>query len=270
MLPRRAPALAPGRRPRGPVAAAILVALLAGSGCGRRAPRAVQVAAAASLRRALPEVIAAFAARPGGCAVRATYAGSGTLRRQVEAGAPIDAVLLASPVPVDRLIAEGLADAASRRVVATNRLVLIVPRGRPGIRFAALSTLPPSARLAVGDPATVPAGSYARAALRKLGTWDSLSGRLVFGGDVAAVLTYARRGEVDAAIVYATEVVGISDVEVSDEARAPWAPQPEVVAALLRDADPRAGAFLAFSVSPVARRILARWGFGPPASDARP
>jgi molybdate transport system substrate-binding protein len=86
------------------------------------------------------------------------------------------------------------------------------------------------------------------------------------GGDVAAVLAYARRGEVAAAVVYRTEVRGVPDVVVLDEARGPSAPCPEVVGAVVRGARAagEATAFLAFVRSPEGQKILADFGFGPP------
>ncbi len=134
--------------------------------------------------------------------------------------------------------------------------------------FATLDTLAPGEHVAVGDPGAVPAGEYARTWLRSLGKWDALQrdGRLLFGGDVAAVLAYARRGEVPAAIVYRTEVRGVDDVVVLDEARGPGAPRPEVVGAVVRAARGagEAGAFLAFAGSAEGQRVLADFGFGPP------
>ncbi len=220
-------------------------------------PEAPTVAAAASLRTVVPALIEAW-----GGDLRVTYGASGTLRRQVEAGAPIDAVLFASPAPVDSLVAQGLADPTTRAVAATNALALIGPPGSDP-RFATLDRLPAAGRLAIGDPRVVPAGTYAEEALRGLGQWDGLRDRLVYGGDVSMVLAYARRGEVDAAIVYATEARGIPDVAVLDRADRPVA---EVVTAAAPDADPAARAFLTFVTSPAGAAVFADFGFGPPTS----
>jgi molybdate transport system substrate-binding protein len=262
---------------------AVALALALG-GCDRPAPAGeVTVAAAASLRAVLPELVRAYQARRavtmGGdpparpvARVAVTYGASGSLKKQVEGGAPVDAVIFAAARPVDELAAAGRVDAASRRVLASNVLVLVGPRAKPlGARpptFATLDTLPPGERVAIGDPGAVPAGEYARTWLTSLGIWEALQGRLVLGGDVAAVLTYARRGEVAAAIVYRTEVRGVDDVVILDEARGPMAPRPEVVGAVTVTPGGRsaaeAGAFLAFVAAPEGQRILADFGFGPP------
>jgi len=246
------------------LAAAALLALAA---CEKGAPsHEITLAAAASLRGVLPEIVRAYEAGHPGVRVAATYGASGDLRKQVEGGAPVDAVLFASAQPVDTLIAERRVDAATRRVIATNQLVLIGPKGARPLTFATIDTLPPGELVAIGDPGAVPAGQYARDYLTALGKWQALSGRLVLGGDVAAVLAYARRGEVAAAIVYRTEIRGIGDVVVLDAASGPGAPRPEVVAGVVGGARgaAEAGRFLDYVASPAGQKILAGFGFGPP------
>ena len=223
----------------------------------------VTVAAAASLRSVLPELIAAFNAEHGRPTIATAYGASGDLRKRVQDGAPIDAVLFAASDPVDQLIKTGHVLADSRRVIAHNRLVLIGPKGGRRIEWNSLDAIPEGEKLAIGEPEAVPAGAYAKKALQALGKWDALSGRMVFGGDVAAVLAYARRGEVIGAIVYATEVVGIDDVVVFDEATGAWAPKADVVVGAVKDASHarQASSFLDFLSSPKARGILKARGF---------
>lgn len=241
----------------------------AAAACGNRSEATspeVTLGAGASLRNVLPELIKAFRAREGGADLAVTYGASGDLRKQVESGAPIDAVLFASAKPVDALVAKRHADAATRMVVATNRLVLIGPKGAKPLTFATIDQLPAGEFLAIGEPAAVPAGQYAKDYLTKLGKWDALQGRLVFGGDVAAVLAYARRGEVAAAIVYKTEVSGIDDVVLFEEAAGEGAPRPEIVVAVTGEgaAGVRAKAFLDFLTTAEAQTTFQKHGFGAP------
>jgi molybdate transport system substrate-binding protein len=143
---------------------------------------------------------------------------------------------------------------------------LIGPKDGKAILFKTLDQLPAGEMLAMGEPGAVPAGRYAKQALEKLGKWDALAGRVVFGGDVGAVLNYARRGEVAAAIVYRTEVQGLDDVQVFDQASGDWAPTAEVVAAVVKPnhSGKRANAFVDFLLSPAARQLFRDYGFGPP------
>ncbi|WP_170319345.1 molybdate ABC transporter substrate-binding protein [Polyangium spumosum] len=226
----------------------------------------VTVAAATSLRKVFPALIEGFGEAQPGARVRATYGASGELARQVEGGAGVDLVVFAARDPIDRLAAGGHVEPNRARVVATNELVLVGPRGGPKLTFATLATaLPPGEELAIGEPGAVPAGRYAREALSRLGAWEALEGRVVLGGNVAAVLAYVERGEVAAAIVYRTEVPGAKGIEVLDGATGEWAPRPEVWAAVTTKARARAGseALLDFITSPAGQRILAAYGFGP-------
>ncbi len=246
---------------------ALGLAGLALLGCSSRTSGGeITLAAAASLRRVLPDLSAAYEKAHPGAHVTATYGASGELEKQVEAGAPIDGVIFASKKPVDSLIEKGRADAATERVLASNQLVLIGPTGAKPVTFAALDALPAGEMLAIGDPGAVPAGQYARDYLQKLGKWEAVKGRLVLGADVSAVLAYAKRGEVAAAIVYRTEAMGISEVVILDEAKGPDAPRALVVGAVVRGAKAggEAKAFLDFVASAEGQRLLAGAGFGPP------
>ena len=222
------------------------------------------MAAAASLQRVMPELVKAFHSRRPGVSITVTYGGSGALRRQVEMGAPIDLVFLAQPAPVDRLIEKGLADPATRVVFATNELVLVGPRNAPALTFDDLDMLKPDQQLAIGDPRSVPAGRYARQLLRRRGKWDAVQGHLIFTNHVGAALTYARRGEVAAAIVYETDVRGFDSVVILDRKDPAEEPRPKLVAALCTDAvDPAtATAFLDFVTSQAGQAILTAHGFG--------
>jgi molybdate transport system substrate-binding protein len=222
------------------------------------------LAAAASLRQVIPAAIDSFPAAGGEPSIEVTFGASGDLKRQVEGGAPIDVVVLAGADPVDALIDNGFADPASRRIVARNRLALVGPSDGAPLTFATLDRLPVEARLAVGDPRIVPAGQYARQALENLGSWTDLENRLVFGGHVASVLTYVRRGEVDAAIVYETDVEGLVDVVVWEVAAGDWAPDPQVVAAVTNTDDKEAHRLLDHLTSATGQEIFLSFGFDPP------
>lgn len=246
----------------------LAIVLCAAIACGGSPTPTLTIAAASSLRTVLPDLIRAAPPEPH--VPYATYAASGVLRQQVEAGAPVDVMIFAAAQPIDRLIASGYADAGTRSVLATNQLVLVTPRGGPALSFQNLTSLSADSRLAIGDPRTVPVGRYAREALARLHAWQALRSKLVFGANVAAVLAYARRGEVDGAFVYATDARTTTDVVVSDRARGDWAPTPLVVAALRPGAPIEARRFLDFLLSEQAQTILRAKGFGPPPGDDHP
>lgn len=246
-----------------------LASFLLVASCAKRDPEGsveIVVAAAASLRGVFPEIIASYAKTRARTRVTATFGASGDLRQQVESGAPIDLVAFAGAKPVDDLIAEGWADASTRKVIATNALVLIGPKGGRRFTFATLGAAEHDDRIAIGDPRSVPAGQYAKALLEQLHEWDALQGKLVFGGDVSAVLAYTRRGEVAVAIVYKTELHGVADVELLDELPPGFGPRAEVVVAQVTGSHVRGTAtdFLAYLESDATQRELSSYGFGAP------
>jgi molybdate transport system substrate-binding protein len=173
--------------------------------------------AAASLKTVLDAV---FAEAPGAPRVRLSYAGSPTLVRQLELGAPADILIVADSGWMDYAEKRGLVAVRSRTLIATNRLVLIAPKGtglrldlKAGLDLA--GRLGNGGRLAVGDVNSVPAGKYAKAALEKLGLWPSVAARLAPAQNVRAALALVARGEAPLGIVYATDARAEPRVEVA-------------------------------------------------------
>ncbi len=255
---------------------AFSVPALLACGCsaehGEVEPERLHVHVAASLHGAMEEVARLFEARHGSrLQVRLNSAGSGTLVRQIAHGAPADVFVSANPAWVDRLTAETAVVIDGRRVIARNSLVLVTPTGsglsvlvEPGFDFAsALATV--GSRLAMGEPATVPAGMYARQALRRLGWWSALEGRVVSTQNVRAALALAERGEVAAAIVYETDARSRRGVEKVVEFPATLHDPIEYVAVRVATpgrASDRAAEFLDFLGSQPALLVLERLGFG--------
>jgi len=226
----------------------------------------ITVAAAMSLRNVMPKLVEAYRAGSGAGAITISYGASGDLRRQVEGGAPIDAVVFAAASDVELLIERGQLS-GGKRVVAANALLLIGPKGAAPLTFETIDTVPAAEHIAIGDPKTVPAGRYAQQALEALDKWDAVRDRLVFAGHVASVLQYARRGEVAAAIVYRTDVIGVDDIVVLDDADGEWAPRIETVAGVVAgNQEAAARAFLDFLDTPAGRAIFTAHGFAPPPS----
>lgn len=225
--------------------------------------RALMVAAAASLQDALGEV--ALLEQPGDRPpLRYTFGGSGTLQRQIEQGAPVDLFLAAAPFPLDALERQGLLWAGSRRNLLGNSLVLIVPQNSPELTgFQDLGRdRPPS--LALGNPATVPAGYYGEAVLRYFGFYDRLQPHLIWAQDVRQVLAYVATGNVEGGLVYGT------DAQVNGAVRRVAVAPPESHApivypgAVLQASGQRqqALAFLDFLGQPPAQSVFRRYGFG--------
>jgi molybdate transport system substrate-binding protein len=220
------------------------------------------VSAGASLGPALREIVPLFEAAQPGARVRLNLGASGALLQQIAAGAPVQVFASADDETMDQAQARGLVRAADRRVLVHNRLVLAVPAGRADVP----RTLPEAAdlqRVAIGLPASVPAGRYARAALDAGGLWPRIEPRLVYAQNVRQALDYIVRGEVDAGFVYASDVaLAGGGARAAFEVSTPVPIRYPI--AVLRDAPPPAQRFVDFCLSPPARVVFARHGFGLP------
>ena len=242
-----------------------LTAVLAGTPAAAAEPARVVVFAAASMADAMTALTERFNDRAGAPAVP-SFAASSTLARQIESGAPADVFVSANRRWMDYLVERGWIDGASRCDLMRNSLVLVAPSDgdfdvRIGPGFALAAALG-ERRLAIADPDHVPAGVYGRQALEALGAWRTVQDRLVRTADVRAALALAARGEVAAAIVYAT------DAAISDRVRIvgafPAASHDAIIypAARLAAADgAAAAAFFEFLVSAESRALLAGFGF---------
>jgi len=192
-------------------------------------------------------------------AVRFSWGSSGDLARQILAGAPAELFLSADEARVDALEKAGLV--ASRRDLLANRLVVVVPKDSPA-KLASAAELVSLSKIAMGDPATVPAGTYGKQWLERAGAWSGLASRIVPTLDVRAALTAVEGGAVDAAIVYRTDAAISRNVRVAFEP----SEQPRIVypLAILTRARPAARAFADYLESAEARKVFARHGFAFP------
>ena len=227
-------------------------------------PERILVSAAISLRNAFEEIGRLLRTRSG-IVTDFNFGASGLLQRQIEAGAPVDVFASAGATQMDELQAKGLILQDSRRDFARNALELIVPAGQK-ITFSSFSDLsgPGLRRLAIGNPRTVPAGHYAEQTLRSLKIWETLQSRLILAEDVRQVLDYVVRGEVDAGIVYATDVP-IAAGRVFDVARAPEQTHDPILypVAVVKDARQKGAAlrFVDLVSGADGQKILAKYGF---------
>lgn len=226
--------------------------------------RAITVFAAASLTDVLGELAATFT-KSTGTAVTLAVGASSALARQIEAGARVDVFVSADEQWMDYLAARRLIEPASRRDIAGNSLVLIAPAEstvslaiEPG--FALRAALG-EGRIAVADPAAVPAGRYAQAALRHLGVWNSVAHRLANADNVRAALAFVARGEAPLGIVYATDARIEKRVRIVGVFPAASHPPITYPAAVPAGAQAGGGAFVDFLASPAGQAVFARYGF---------
>ncbi len=179
----------------------------------------ILVAAAASLKNAYEEeLIPMFEAQYPGVTVKSTYDSSGKLQTQIEEGLEADVFMSAAKKQMKALDEEGMIDSDSIVDLLENKIVLIVPTGSDkGIQ--SFEDIVKADSIALGDPASVPAGQYSEEALTNLGLWDQIQDKTSFGTNVTEVLNQVAAGSADAGIVYATDAASMADqVEVVAEA----------------------------------------------------
>ena len=182
------------------------------SGCGHAAVDSVKMSAAISTSEAIREIAERFRAETG-VTVETNLGSSADLARQIEQGAPADLFLSADEAWADYLQKRNLVE--SRKDLLSNRLVVVTAIGdSPKINTLEDLGYAGIKRLALAGPA-VPAGRYAREALKKAGLWDKLQSLVLDGQNVRAALTYVARHEAEAGIVYATDAKSDPKVRVA-------------------------------------------------------
>jgi len=187
---------------------------------------------------------------------------SGSLMTQIKQGAPVDLFFSAANKQMEELEQENLIDKAASKQLLINDLVLIAPTHSSLTSFADL-TGDAVKKIAIGEPDSVPAGSYGRAVLTSMGVYQSLTPKLVLAKDVRQVLTYVATSNVDAGLVYATDVRHVKDIVVI--ATAPAASHGPIiypVAVIKTSKYPNeAKEFWKFLLSDQGRDVFKKYGF---------
>ena len=249
-------------------ATSFLLVLLALFSAGRAfACEPVSIYAAASTTDAVNDIASAFK-KETGCHVTTVFAGSSTLAKQIEAGAPASLFLSANESWMDELERKGLVAPDTRSDLLANDLVLVVPKGEPlDFKFghgANLAAALEGGRLALANPDGVPAGIYAKQALTKMDLWNGVKESIVAAEDVRAALAWVARGEARAGIVYRTDARISPDVEIA--AAVPGDSHDPVnypLSLVAGQESETARDFLAYLKGPAGARVFAEHGFTP-------
>lgn len=224
------------------------------------------VLAAASLQESMNAGADAWA-RKGHPRPRISFAASSALARQIASGAPADLFVSADEPWMDDVQSKGLIRKGTRASFLRNDLVLVAPRSS-NVRLRMGNNMPlaralGNGRLAIADPAGVPAGIYGKQALTRLGVWASVKDRLAPGDSVRGALALVSRGAAPLGIVYATDaradpgvrVVGVFPAASHDPISYP-------IATLSSSRNPEGEAFRRYLISAEGKAIFRRFGFG--------
>lgn len=226
----------------------------------------VTVSAAASLTNAFTEVARSFEAAHSGTRILLNFGASGALLQQIDKGAPVDVFASADQETMDQAQKKGLVAAQDRHDFVRNALVVIVPAdGGPTVKR--LDDLGQAAikRVAVGNPASVPVGRYAKRALEAANLWSMVEAKMVGAQSVRQALDYVARGEVEAGFVYATDAAVMKDkVRIALEVPLDVVITYPIATISGSAHGDEARQFVAYVLSPAGQAILGRHGFQKP------
>ncbi|MGG1555354.1 molybdate ABC transporter substrate-binding protein [Paenibacillus ferrarius] len=198
-----------------------LMMLSAGCSSGSTQPQPqtqveLTISAAASLTDALKAIAAAYEKQHANIKLNFNFGASGALQQQIEQGAPADLFFSAAAKNMKDLVDKGLIDTAQQKSLLLNELVLIVPAGGKVAASKVEDLTADSIKhVAVGEPLTVPAGTYAKEALTNAKLWDALQNKIVQGKDVRQVLTYVESGNAEAGFVYRTDALTSKQAKIA-------------------------------------------------------
>ncbi len=225
----------------------------------------ITVFAAASMKNAMDEIAVQWADETGHT-LAMSLAGSSSLARQIQQGAPVDIFISANPDWVDTLESDGLIAEGTRFDLLGNAIVLIAHGFNaapveisPGFDLAGMLG---DNKLAMALVDAVPAGIYGKAALSDLGVWDTVEPKVAQADNVRAALAFVSTGEAPMGIVYATDA--IADDNVTVVGTFPNETHPPIIypaAAIAASENPLNEAFLTFLRSDAARAAFERQGF---------
>jgi molybdate transport system substrate-binding protein len=234
------------------------------SGCTAKQSVTLNVSAAASLTDALKEINDLYTKENSNVTITPNFASSGTLLTQIQSGAPADVFISAGAKQMNTLQNAGLIVDDTRQELLKNKVVLVVPNNST-LNISDFNALLNDSvkKIAIGDPASVPAGDYGKQALQTLGIYDKVQSKLILCTDVRQVLSYVESGDVDAGIVYATDAAISSTAKVManapDEVNAKIVyPVAAIKASTVLDA---AKDYIKFLSSNKAKAIFEKYGF---------
>ncbi|MCB6183144.1 molybdate ABC transporter substrate-binding protein [Leeia sp. TBRC 13508] len=224
------------------------------------------VSAAASLTNAFKQIAQAFESSHPNDKIQFNFAASDVLVQQISQGAPVDVLATADEDSMDKAASKQLIDKTSRVQFAGNSLVLITPVDTK-VAIKSLTELNNAnvQKIAVGNPASVPAGRYTKDGLSKLKLWATVEPKAVYAQSVRQALDYVARSEVEAGFVYGTDALIMKD-KVKVVLRVPLDESITYPTAIVSASTHKklAGDFVRFLQSAEGQSILGRFGFTKP------
>lgn len=224
------------------------------------------VSAAASLTDVMKEIDSEYRKLNPNVKITFNFGSSGALQQAIENGGHTDLFFSAAQKQMDALEKSNNLAAGTRKNLLLNKVVLIVPSA-DGKAISDFKELAGDSikKIALGEPKGVPVGQYSQEILTKLGLWEQIQSKFVFGSDVRQVLSWVSTGNVDCGMVYATDAAVTKDVKVV--CAAPEGSHKPVIypAAIIKDTKnlEASKAFLEFVSSEKGMALFKKYGFEP-------
>lgn len=241
----------------------VCIAIMVFPGCKAKKSVSITVSAAASIQNAMQEIETQYKKDNPSIELILNYASSGALQKQIEQGAPVDVFLSASSSKMDKLQDKDLIINDTRIDLLKNSIILITPSDFQEINTFDDLNNSKVKKIALGAPESSPAGKYAKEALQTLGLWEQIQDKLVLAKDVRQVLSYVETGNVDAGIVYRTDIINSDKVSLISEA--PEETHTPIVypVAIVKSCEhiEEAKGFISFLESEAAKNIFKKYGF---------
>lgn len=221
------------------------------------------VSAAVSLTDALTEIEEIYG-KEHNISFRFNFGSSGTLAQQIKQGAPVDIFISANEDWMDALEKDNEIDVNTRKDITGNTIVLIKAKGKE-IQVQSIDKLTKenSGQIAIGNPESVPAGSYTKELLMNIDRWDELKDNIIQAKNVRQVLTYIETGNAEIGFVYGSDTILSNRVEMIDQADTDLH-QPIIYPGAVTTGSKQKTAaleFLKYLESAEAQEILAKYGF---------
>ncbi|MGP7816669.1 molybdate ABC transporter substrate-binding protein [Niallia sp. 01092] len=224
----------------------------------------LNISAAASLKGAMADLQKAFQKSHSEVKFVNNFGSSGTLAQQIQQGAPADVFLSADQKWMNTLADGKLIKDDTRKDFSGNKIVLITEKDSD-LAIKSFNDIKADAigQVAIGDPKSVPAGTYTKEALEKINKWKELEKHFVFGSDVVQTLTYVESGNTDIGFVYSSDASTSDKVKVLAEADSAWHKPIIYPAAVLNESKnpDEATEFVNFLLTDEAQEILSKYGF---------
>ncbi|SNX53343.1 molybdate ABC transporter substrate-binding protein [Thermoanaerobacterium sp. RBIITD] len=225
----------------------------------------IMVFAGAGLTDALPEISKKYSQLHPDVKISFNFAGLGTLQQQIEQGAPCDILLGPGEKQWNTLRSENLIDKATEKKILSDKLVLITPKDSQKVKSFEDLALPEVNKIAIGDPAVVPGGEWAKKALTSLGLFEKVNSKFILAKDVQQVRTYVETENVDAGFIWKSNATNDNKIRVAAEVPENSCPPIFFRGAVINNSKEKETAldFLNYLKGQEASEIFKKYGFVP-------